>query len=509
MTARPIRATLLALAAVLVSIVPASAARLLDTHVRAKHAVRANCIAQRRSGPGVTTRRLIAARTGYLTARLRGGAKGDWDLAVFARGQREPVAASAYRGSVEVASGFVTRGDRLVVQACRRSGRGRSVSMSVGVRRVPGARARASLVRVHAGPAALRGLHLDAAEHSGPGFADVVLHGRRDARKLARAGLKYTRVTAAAPDASQAGALPGGSRTTYRRLADYGAEMKALARQNPDLVKPFTLAHPSWQGRPLEGLEITTEPNARDGKPVFLMLGLHHAREWPSGEFTLEWAYEMVKDFKTGDPRTTSLLAHARVIIVPVVNPDGFNFSREAGQTNGHAGGDTGFDGSNAEYHRKNCRLGTCTVSGGVDINRNYGDRWGGEGGTDAATSETYRGPAPFSEPEAQDIRELISARQVTTMITNHTYANEILRQPGAEDDFPTPDEAVYKQLGDAMGAEAGYESVASYTLYAPNDHVGTTDGWSYFTTGGLGYVFEAMSNAFHPPYAQVVQHYE
>ena len=46
---------------------------------------------------------------------------------------------------------------------------------------------------------------------------------------------------------------------------------------------------------------------------------------------------------------------------------------------NGHAGGDTGFDGSNAEYHRKNCRT-SCVVNGGVDPNRNWGDRWGGEG---------------------------------------------------------------------------------------------------------------------------------
>ena len=93
-------------------------------------------------------------------------------------------------------------------------------------------------------------------------------------------------------------------------------------------------------------------------------------------------------------------------------------------------------------------------------------------------------------------------------MLTNHTAGNKVLRQPGAGDDFPTPDEPLYKSLSDEMSGEAGYASTISYQLYA-DDHVGTTDGWSYFTTGGLGYVIEAMSSDFHPPYAQVVQHYE
>ena len=506
----------IALLAALAAAAPATAARpLLRTTAQATGSAKAGCIDHRRTGPSIATRRLTAPRSGYLTARLDGG-RGDWDLAVFARGQGAPVAESAYRGSVEVAAGFVKRGQRLTVQACRRSGGAATARLRVVLERANPARGHLSMVRVTtpitAHAYALARLGLDVTERVGPRSSYVVLHGARDRAKLIRAGLTYK--TVAPPRRTDKGGefsiavLPGGARTTYRRLADYSAEMKALALANPDLVTPFTLGHNTWLGRPVEGLEITANPNARDGKPVFLMLGLHHAREWPSGELTLEFAYDLVKSYRADTGSTRSLLAHARVIVVPVVNPDGFNFSREAGQANGHAGGTTGFDPSNAEDHRKNCRT-SCVVGGGVDPNRNYGDRWGGEGGTDSPTAETYRGPAPFSEPETQNIRELISGQQVVTMVTNHTFANDILRQPGAQDDFPTPDEPLYKSLGDQMAGEAGYASIVSYQLYAPNDHVGTTDGWSYFTTGGLGFVIEAMPNAFHPPYAQVVQHYE
>ena len=54
-----------------------------------------------------------------------------------------------------------------------------------------------------------------------------------------------------------------------------------------------------------------------------------------------------------------------------------------------------------------------------MDVNRNYGAFWGGPGASGDVSDETYYGPGPFSEPESQNIRDLISGRQVTTLITN------------------------------------------------------------------------------------------
>jgi len=65
---------------------------------------------------------------------------------------------------------------------------------------------------------------------------------------------------------------------------------------------------------------------------VFVQLGVHHAREWPSGEHAMEWAYELITKYRRGDARAKRLLSTTRTIVVPVVNPDGFNASREAGE---------------------------------------------------------------------------------------------------------------------------------------------------------------------------------
>lgn len=54
----------------------------------------------------------------------------------------------------------------------------------------------------------------------------------------------------------------------------------------------------------------------------------------------------------------------------------------------------------------------------GVDPNRNWGHRWGGEGASTSPCAETYRGPRPFSEPETSAIRDFILARKDQIQVT-------------------------------------------------------------------------------------------
>ena len=463
---------LAAVAAALVAAAPAQGASLLSGELGARHALDRSCDARLGPARGAhVERRLSSPGSGWINARLTpaAGRRSDWDVAVFDRASRRLVAASADFGSNDVASGIVTRGEALIVQACRRSGAGR-VQLDVDFTAVDtrGEVPKTSLVRVSTPTRARRqelaGLGLDLSEHVGPAFTDVVLHNASDARKLrdskfvnrvlvsdlAAQDRRRARTDAHFAATTRASAFPSG-RTTYRRLADYGDDMKKLVRENPGLVRPITLPNKTWEGRTVSGIEIASDVKARDGRPVFLQLGVHHAREWPSSEHAIEWAFELVKGWKSGNARVRRLMRATRTIVVPIVNPDGFNASREAGQAQGGGGGRGGDDTQETanivahvdEYRRKNCRLiddspsGNCAqpsfglVEPGVDPNRNYGALWGGPGASTDPTAQDYRGPAPFSEPESRNVRSLISRRQVTTMITNHTDAGLVLRPPG------------------------------------------------------------------------------
>ena len=71
--------------------------------------------------------------------------------------------------------------------------------------------------------------------------------------------------------------------------------------QYPSLVRPITLNHRSVLGRDVNGIEITTNAqNTGDGKPIFLNMGVHHAREWPSSEHAIEFAYDLLRNYGQG-----------------------------------------------------------------------------------------------------------------------------------------------------------------------------------------------------------------
>ncbi|MFI6523038.1 M14 family metallopeptidase [Spirillospora sp. NPDC050679] len=346
----------------------------------------------------------------------------------------------------------------------------------------------------------LAGLGLDLTEASGPGWADVLLHDAADTAKLREAGFTWQ---VRRPGTSRAqtvrSPLPSG-RTAYRTLADYESEMAALARRHPDRVRRFTLPHRTVEGRRVQGIEIGHRVGARDGRPVFLMMGLHHSREWPSGEMTMEFGYDLLRN-DGRDREITRLLDRTRVVLVPVVNPDGFHQSRS---------------GAN-ENKRKNCRV----IDGraappplcaqpenarlGVDINRNYGFGWGGTGSSSDRTASDYHGAGPFSEPEVRNIRDLVTSRQVTTLITNHTYGGTILRPYFSKAEGETPDEAAYKALSDRMSEQIGYTGMKSGDDY---ETTGETNDWSYYATRGLGYTFEFGRETFHPAFESLPGEY-
>ena len=547
---------------------PASASTLTS-----QGATTATCHARPLVSEAVVRSAYTAPHTGLVRAALRSAA-GDWDLAVFDAGSGRLVAAAAApAGTADVAEGFVAAGQRLVVQACRRAGastRARLSTTTVALAPQAAGAVAGQIVRVttpdRAARARLAALGLDPAERADATSADIVLHDRADAAALARSGLRFTvRVAdlreraaanlagdlrnavraARAPRSAGAAtrAVPSG-RSTYRRLADFENELKLLAQQHPGLVRLVTLPQHSLLGRPILGVEIARDVNVDSGQPVFLQVGTHHAREWPAAEHPMEWAHDLVNGYGR-DPQITQLVDATRNIIVPVVNPDGFNLSREwpvdigtpiAGidlpaQINGLLPiddpaylaallGDQGIapaPGTGFAYKRRNCRVadGQVPAAGqceslvnrrkGVDPNRNYGGFWGGPGSGFDVEDDTYRGAAPFSEPEVQNVRELVSSHQVTTLITNHTFGNLILRPPGVAGNQAVPDEALLRSLGEAMAAKNGYTSQFGFELY---DTSGTTEDWSYSVTGGLGFTFEIGPDEFHPPYTEMAAEY-
>ena len=301
--------------------------------------------------------------------------------------------------------------------------------------------------------------------------------------------------------------MPGPDHQDYRRLADYNSEMKSLAKKNPKLVKLFKLKRPSLEGRKIFGIEIAADvKDTNDGRPIFYIDAVHHAREWPASEYTMIWLHHLVEKYGK-DKKITGLLKKARVIAVPVVNVDGFHYSRESVDSSVQQtrnalavpGGASGLGG----YWRKNRRSLTEAIPDetanpdayGVDPNRNYSYLWGDSNGGSSGNhaDQTYRGAAPFSEPETQNVRDIILSRPVTAVLTNHTYQASVLRAGGGL----APEDGLLSKLGQKMATVLRYRNAGNVGYPT----TGTTDDWAYASIGSIGYTIEHGALGFHPAY--------
>jgi hypothetical protein len=503
----------------------------------AARAVRQDCLAGELAGrAGVARTRWTAPADGVLTARLRGGSTGDWDLVAFdAQGHR--LAGSAAFAADEVVQVGLRRGATVALQACRRTG-ARSVPLTTQFARVDAAefaranRATVRVVRVTVPSRRaferLEASGLDVTHASSSGSAQVVTYGPADLHTLRGLGLPFRtevpdlvartresrRADAAFARRVGLSALPSG-RTAYRSYEDYQTDLRRMVEQYPERAQKVDLKTKSFQGREIQVVEIAENvKNGDDGRPVFFLGAVHHAREWPASETAMEFAWDLLKNHAT-DPKLARILREVRVVIMPLTNPDGFVSSRTALDPDGGTLTGAFPTGGNFAYRRKNCNplvvpsgAVPCEAAIGVDNNRNYATDWGGPGASTSPIDQSYRGPGPNSEPETKAVIELNSMLNAPVHISAHNVAAKVLRPPGLEADGLAPDEDAMKALGQLMATPTGYTNEFGWKLY---DTTGTTKDWGYDALGQYSYTVELgpAGGDFHGDYKKhVVEQY-
>lgn len=218
----------------------------------------------------------------------------------------------------------------------------------------------------------------------------------------------------------------------YHSYAEIESGLRSLESSGIAKVESIGL---SVEGRQIWAIKISDEPSVNDqDEPDALFVGLHHAREWISSEVPYYLAVNLVQNYDS-DSALKTLIDNSEIWIVPVVNPDGLEYSR-----------------THDRDWRKNRRdNGDGTF--GVDLNRNYGYMWGLDSGSSGVTSAPdYRGPYAFSEPEVVAIRDLISnpSREFQVVLSYHSYSQLILYPWGYTNEL-APDSNVMGTLAAEM----------------------------------------------------------
>ncbi|MBN2131085.1 MAG: hypothetical protein JW741_16405 [Sedimentisphaerales bacterium] len=199
------------------------------------------------------------------------------------------------------------------------------------------------------------------------------------------------------------------------------------------------------EGRDIVAIKISDHPEIdEDDEPELLFVGCHHAREWIAAEVPFFLARHLAGNYEA-DEKVARWVNACEIWIVPVVNPDGLEYSRTADR-----------------LWRKNRRdNGDGTF--GVDLSRNYGRFWGLEGSVPDTSSPNYRGTQPFSEPEAQAIRNLVLRSEFRTFVTYHSYA-QLVVYPWGYTTLESPDDCLLsgmaQNVAGLLGAVNGREYV-------------------------------------------------
>lgn len=230
------------------------------------------------------------------------------------------------------------------------------------------------------------------------------------------------------------------------------------------------------EGRTIWGLLVTNQ--ATTNKPGVLYFGAEHAREWITTTIVPFFATHLLENYGL-DATITDLVDNVEFYLVPVFNVDGYLYSWISPTT---------------RLWRKNRRPNGGN-SFGVDLNRNWGQGWGGEGSSGSIASDIYRGPSPFSEIETQSFRDFfISHPNVRAQADIHSYSQLILWPNGNTAALP-PDQGIYAQVGFGMQADVFdahgelYVAGPTYTTIYPAS--GVSVDWTYMQRDVLSFAFE------------------
>ena len=309
-----------------------------------------------------------------------------------------------------------------------------------------------------------------------------------------------TRQMNAAPQplAGQTSGIPG--YPCYRTVEETYASAQNLVLIAPDLASWIDIGD-SWEktepgggaGYDLNVLKLTNR-NIPGPKPVLFIMAAMHAREYTTAELAMRFAESLVQGYGS-DPDITWLLNYQEIHLLLQANPDGRK-QAEVGWS-----------------WRKNANRNYCGYSSsyrGADLNRNYEFQWGCCGGsTPVACEDTYRGPAPASEPETQAVQQYLrqifpdqrgpeyaDAAPVTAtglMIDLHSYGNLVL-WPWGSDPYPPANSVDLKTLGHKLAYFNNYTPQQAIELY-PTD--GTSDDFAYGDLGLAAYTIELGTQFF------------
>ena len=289
----------------------------------------------------------------------------------------------------------------------------------------------------------------------------------------------------------------------YHGYEDLSRDLARLEREFPEVASLVEIGS-SIEGRKIWALKLSVRPQEEEGEPRILLLGGIHARERLSVEVPYQLARRLCHFYREAENSLDSeslaasvknLLDHCELWLVPLLNPDGLEYSRVADSSwrkNRRPHGDGSF---------------------GVDLNRNWSVGW--KPGSDTE-SQYYPGTAPFSEPETDALRAFLLSLPPGALrgaLSFHSYGQFFLHPWAYTDNAALPGRERLEAVGGDLALQVRAATGRIYQVRQAWEYSGLAGGtaldWLFSSFGIPAYAVELPpqtegEGGFLPPPSEI-----
>ncbi|CAH1779379.1 unnamed protein product [Owenia fusiformis] len=214
----------------------------------------------------------------------------------------------------------------------------------------------------------------------------------------------------------------------YQRPATINAWLDTLGNQYSQAT--VRSIGTSTEGRDMKTITISTGTTGR--RSVLIDCGIH-AREWITVSTCIYIIQTLLEQYGS-NPEVTSVLDRYDFYVLPVTNPDGYEFTFENGTQGDRLWRKTRSVNAGEEDDDQ------CW---GTDANRNFDSFWGDAGADpDIPCSDVYPGTQAFSEPETRALRDwALSIPNKILFLNIHCFTQLWLVPYGYHPSTPYPED--------------------------------------------------------------------
>ncbi|CAF0913797.1 unnamed protein product [Rotaria sp. Silwood1] len=253
-----------------------------------------------------------------------------------------------------------------------------------------------------------------------------------------------------------------GKYVSYNDIVTY---MQEKANNDPTHIQVRDMGN-SHEGQSMKLISIQYNPSST--RNIWIDCGIH-AREWITPAMCVWMIDNLIEDYNNNNPTIRDLLNYWTVYIAPVLNPDGYEFSR-----------------SKTRLWRKNRRNNNFLNCYGVDLNRNYPRKWMEGGASNSPCSETYGGSSAQSEIETKNVINFLTSKigSWDMYMSFHSYGQLWLTPYGYSNNDPPNYQQHVSAAQAGANAIKGVNSKRTYEIGGIADVLyiatGSTVDWAY-----------------------------